>query len=260
MIKLLIVLSLMLVIPLSANAQIINDGTDNVDVYDYPFRITVLEGGSFTLHNENRTGIINIISYGLFEEHKVLENNTVTIKVVDNLEDVFRDRGEVLSAGISYQVNDVMDDTIISVINVIEPFTPSSPTINITVSNDVGNSYVRMTGTTVYQNDTIVFYISDSNQNVIDRYTHVTNYDGSYKAIWTITDYLPDGTYYVTLDDQVRQFEWKSIDSVRTPITPIIDTVVEPVEVVTQIVDKEVLNIRLQILQVIESIFRIVLG
>ena len=117
-----------------------------------------------------------------------------------------------------------------------------------------------MTGTTPYQNETITFVFFDSDRNMIDNYTHVTNYDGSYKAIWTITDYLPDGTYYVTLDDQVRQFEWKSIDSVRTPITPIIDTVVEPVEVVTQIVDKEVLNIRLQILQVIESIFRIVLG
>jgi hypothetical protein len=236
----------MLVIPLSANAQIVGDGTDNVTVYDYPFNITILEGGSFTLYNYNGTGSINIVSPGWFSEHEALENNIVTV-TIDEMVPGF------------YYVNDVMDDTIISTITVVEPFVPES-TIDITVSNDVGNSYVRMTGTTVYQNDTIVFDISDSNQNVIDRYTHVTNYDGSYKAIWTITDYLPDGTYYVTLDDQVRQFEWKSIDSVRTPITPIVDTVVEPVEVVTQIVDKEVLNIRLQILQVIESIFRIVLG
>jgi len=246
MIKLLIILSLMLVIPLSANAQIVGDGTDNVTVHDYPFDITILEGGSFTLYNYDGTGSINIVSYGWFEEHEALENNTVTVRLMD----------EMVSG--TYYVNDVNDNTIISTITVVESFFPS-PTIDITVSNDVGNSYVRMTGTTVYQNDTIVFDISDSNQNVIDRYTHVTNYDGSYKAIWTITDYLPDGTYYVTLDDQVRQFEWKSIDSVRTPITPIIDTVVEPVEVVTQIVDKEVLNIRLQILQVIENIFRIIL-
>jgi hypothetical protein len=247
MIKLLIVLSLMLVIPLSANAQIVGDGTDNVTIHDYPFDITILEGGSFTLYNYNGTGSISIVSPGWFEEHEALENNTVTVRLID----------EMVTG--TYYVNDVMNNTIISTVTVVEPYV-TSPTIDITVSNDVGNSYVRMTGTTVYQNDTIVFYISDSNQNVIDRYTHVTNYDGSYKAIWTITDYLPDGTYYVTLDDQVRQFEWKSIDSVRTPITPIIDTVVEPVEVVTQIVDKEVLNIRLQILQVIESIFRIVLG
>ena len=37
------------------------------------------------------------------------------------------------------------------------------------------------------------------------------------------------------------------------------NTVVDPVEVVTQVVDKEVLDLRLRILQVIESIFRIVL-
>ena len=246
MIKLLIILSLMLIIPLSANAQIVGDGTDNVTVHDYPFNITILEGGSFTLYNYNGTGSINIVSPGWFSEHEALENNIVTV-TIDEMVPGF------------YYVNDVMDDTIISTITVVEPYV-TSPTIDITVSNDVGNSYVKMTGTTPYQNEMIMFVFSDSNQNVIDRYTHVTNYDGSYKAIWTITDYLPDGTYYVTLDDQVRQFEWKSIDSVRIPITPIVDTVVEPVEVVTQVVDKEVLNIRLQILQVLENIFRIVLG
>ena len=245
MIKLLIVLSLMLIIPLSANAQIVGDGTDNVTVHDYPFNITILEGGSFTLYNYNGTGSINIVSPGWFSEHEALENNIVTV-TIDEMVPGF------------YYVNDVMDDTIISTITVVEPYV-TSPTIDITVSNDVGNSYVKMTGTTPYQNEMIMFVFSDSNQNVIDNYTHVTDYDGSYKAIWTITDYLPDGTYYVTLDDQVRQFEWKSIDSVRIPITPIVDTVVEPVEVVTQVVDKEVLNIRLQILQVIESIFRIIL-
>jgi len=246
MIKLLIILSLMLIIPLSANAQIVGDGTDNVTVHDYPFNITILEGGSFTLYNYNGTGSINIVSPGWFSEHEALENNIVTV-TIDEMVPGF------------YYVNDVMDDTIISTITVVEPYV-TSPTIDITVSNDVGNSYVKMTGTTPYQNEMIMFVFSDSNQNVIDNYTHVTDYDGSYKAIWTITDYLPDGTYYVTLDDQVRQFEWKSIDSVRIPITPIVDTVVEPVEVVTQVVDKEVLNIRLQILQVLENIFRIVLG
>ena len=246
MIKLLIVLSLMLVIPLSANAQIVGDGTDNVTIHDYPFDITILEGGSFTLYNYNGTGSISIVSPGWFEEHEALENNTVTVRLLP----------ETISG--TYIVNDVNDDTIISTVTVVEPYV-TSPTIDITVSNDVGNSYVKMTGTTPYQNETIIFVFFDSNRNMIDNYTHVTNYDGSYKAIWTITDYLPDGTYYVTLDDQVRQFEWKSIDSVRIPITPIVDTVVEPVEVVTQVVDKEVLDLRLRILQVIESIFRIVL-
>ena len=247
MIKLLLVLSLMLIIPLSANAQIINDGTDNVDVYDYPFDITVLEGGSFTLHNENRTGNINIVSHGWFDRQVALENSTVTVQLTDAM---FPDK---------YYVNDIMDNTILSTITVKEIYVPEPSIDTISVSNDVGNSYVKITGTTPYKSETITFVFSDSNQNVIDRYTHVTGYDGSYNAIWTILDYLPDGTYYVELDNQVRQFEWKSIDSVRIPITPVDNIIVEPVEVVTQIVDKEVLDLRLRILQVIESIFKLVL-
>jgi len=246
MIKLLIILSLMLVIPLSANAQIVGDGTDNVTIHDYPFDITILEGGSFTLYNYNGTGSISIVSPGWFEEHEALENNTVTVRLLP----------ETIPG--TYIVNDVNNDTIISTVTVVETFVPEL-TIDITVSNDVGNSYVKMTGTTPYQNEEITFVFFDSNQNVIDRYTHVTGYDGSYNAIWRILDYLQDGTYYVTLDDQVTQFEWRSIDGQLSPNIPVDNTVVDPVEVITQVVDKEVLNLRLQILQVIESIFRIVL-
>ena len=52
MLKELFVISLMVIIPLNVHAQIVNDGTDHVDVYDYPFDITVLEGGSFTTRTE----------------------------------------------------------------------------------------------------------------------------------------------------------------------------------------------------------------
>ena len=42
-----------LLIPAMNNADAANvgDGTSHVDVYDYPFQITVVEGGSFTIHN-----------------------------------------------------------------------------------------------------------------------------------------------------------------------------------------------------------------
>jgi sugar lactone lactonase YvrE len=101
-----------------------------------------------------------------------------------------------------------------------EPYVPEPSIDSMFVSNDVGNSYVRMIGTTPYQSEEITFVFSDSNQNVIDRYTHVTKYDGSYEAIWRILDYLPDGVYYVELDNQVRQFEWKSIEQFTPQFEP----------------------------------------
>ena len=251
MIKLLIVLSLMLVIPLSANAQTLEDMTFNTTSsddgqwvnYELPPSldgVTVScnpgSGAFFLVGTTNVTCTsTNITGY--------IGSESFLIDIV---------RPIVIEPQLNYTSSETSGEFI--------SFKQNTTIIDsISVSNDVGNSYVRMTGNTPYQSETITFMFSDSNQNVIDRYTHVTNYDGSYKAIWTITDYLPDGTYYVTLDDQVRQFEWKSIDSVRIPITPTADTFVEPVEVVTQVVDKEVLDLRLRILQVIESIFRIVL-
>tara|TARA_R110000764_G_scaffold92804_3_gene176290 strand:+ start:1840 stop:2358 length:519 start_codon:yes stop_codon:yes gene_type:complete len=172
MIKLLIVLSLMLIIPLSANAQIVGDGTDNVTVHDYPFDITMLEGGSFTLYNYNGTGSISIVSPGWFEEHEALENNTVTVRLLP----------ETISG--TYIVNDVNDDTIISTVTVVEPFIPEPVEV-------------------VYETATIDIPAGGSPQQIA-----------------------------------------------------------ESIEVITQSqpVDKEVLDLRLRILQVLENIFRIVLG
>jgi hypothetical protein len=248
MLKEIFVLSLMLVIPLSANAQIVGDGTDNVIIHDYPFDITILEGGSFTLYNYNGTGSINIISYGWFEEHEALENNTVTVRLLP----------ETIPG--MYTVNDVNDDTIISTVTVVAPYVPEPSIDSLFVSNDVDNSYVRMIGTTPYQNEEITFVFYDSNLNMIDQYTHVTNYDGNYEAIWRILDYLPDGFYSVKLDNQMKVFEWKSIEQFN-PIIPVDGIVVdEPIKSVTESSDIEVLDLRLRILQVIESIFKIILG
>jgi hypothetical protein len=42
------------------------DGTSHVEVDEYPFNITILEGGSMTLHN-NGENTINFVSHGWFE-------------------------------------------------------------------------------------------------------------------------------------------------------------------------------------------------
>lgn len=172
MMKLLIVLSLMLFIPLSANAQIVGNGTDNVIIHDYPFDITILEGGSFTLYNYNGTGSISIVSPGWFEEHEALENNTVTVRLTDEM-----------IAG-TYAVNDVTDDTIVSTIEVVKPFVEEP-----------------------------------------EEFVHV---------------------------DAVVEIPAGNPNPEPNPVQPIVQT-----EITT---DKEVLDLRLRILQVIESIFNIVLG
>tara|TARA_B110000495_G_C22604668_1_gene361343 strand:- start:32 stop:592 length:561 start_codon:yes stop_codon:yes gene_type:complete len=186
MIKLLIILSLMLIIPLSANAQIVNDGTDHVDVYDYPFDITVLEGGSFTLHNENRTGNINIVSHGWFDRHIALENSTVTVQLTDAM---FPD---------TYYVSDIMDNSFYSTIIVKD-----IPQVNFNATSS----------------ETVGTYTPFVEEPVIQERVVLEN---------TIVEYSQPTTVQVPT-----------------------------VEIIT---DKEVLNIRLQILQVLESIFKIVLG
>jgi hypothetical protein len=136
------------------------------------------------------------------------------------------------------------------------------------VSNDVGNSYVRMIGTYGNQSEEITFYFSDLNNNVVDQYTHVTNYDGSYEAIWRILDYLPDGFYYVQLEQSPKKiFEWKSIEQFNpsisiesTVVDDVQEVIVEPIESVTKSSDIEILDLRLRILQVLESIFKMILG
>jgi hypothetical protein len=102
---------------------------------------------------------------------------------------------------------------------------------------------------------------------MIDQYTHITNYDGSYEAIWRILDYLPDGFYSVKLDNQMKVFEWKSIEQFNpsisiesTVVDDVQEVIVEPIESVTKSSDIEILDLRLRILQVLESIFKMILG
>lgn len=187
MLKELFVLSLMVVIPLNAHAQIVNDGTDHVDVYDYPFDITVLEGGSFTLHNENRTGNINIVSHGWFDRHIALENSTITVQLTDAM---FPD---------IYYVSDIMDNSFYSTIKVKEI---PQPQLNTTSSETVG-TYTPFVEEPIVVEDRVVL------ENTIVEYPKPT--------------------------------------TVQPTVQPEMTT------------DKEVLDLRLRILQVIESIFRIVL-
>jgi hypothetical protein len=62
----LMVLTLIVTISMGNAYAIDGDGTNHVEVDEYPFNITMLEGGSITLHNNNEN-TINFVSHGWFE-------------------------------------------------------------------------------------------------------------------------------------------------------------------------------------------------
>ena len=60
------VLTLIATVGINNAYAIEGDGTSHVEVDEYPFNITILEGGSMTLHN-NGESTINFVSHGWFE-------------------------------------------------------------------------------------------------------------------------------------------------------------------------------------------------
>ncbi|MDC0522397.1 ELKS/Rab6-interacting/CAST family protein [Nitrosopumilus sp.] len=55
------------------------DGTSHVEVDEYPFNITVEEGGSITIHN-NGENTINFVSYGWFEQQTIPVNDAIVLE------------------------------------------------------------------------------------------------------------------------------------------------------------------------------------
>ena len=94
----------------------------HVDVYDYPFNITLLEGGNFTLYN-NGTANINMVSHGWFDA-VALAGGSVTVDLP--VERFFAD---------TYYVQDVMNDSMSTITIVkptpvyVEPTLPTLPTL-----------------------------------------------------------------------------------------------------------------------------------
>ena len=62
----LMVMTLIATISMGNAYAIEGDGTSHVEVDEYPFNITVEEGGSITIHN-NGENTINFVSHGWFE-------------------------------------------------------------------------------------------------------------------------------------------------------------------------------------------------
>ena len=172
------------------------EAPSHVDVYDYPFNITLLEGGNFTLYN-NGTANINMVSHGWFDAVAVV-GGSVTVELP--AEKFFAD---------TYYVQDVMNDSLSTI--TIEKPTP--------------------------------VYVAPPTPEPIDEPTDMTTYND----LMVIPPPIP---YCVNDPEWCAELErLEQVNSTSNEATVVIESDS----------NTEVLNLRLQILKVIESIFKIVL-
>lgn len=172
------------------------EAPSHVDVYDYPFNITLLEGGNFTLYN-NGTANINMVSHGWFDAVAVA-GGSVTVELP--AEKFFAD---------TYYVQDVMNDSMSTI--TIEKPTP--------------------------------VYVAPPTPEPIDEPTDMTTYND----LMVIPPPIP---YCVNDPEWCAELErLEQVNSTSNETTVVIESDS----------NTEVLNLRLQILKVIESIFKIVL-
>ena len=215
------------------------EAPSHVDVYDYPFNITLLEGGNFTLYN-NGTANINMVSHGWFDA-VAPAGGSVTVDLP--VERFFAD---------TYYVQDVMNDSM-STITIEKPtpvyVAPPTPEVSfIATSNATLGSFETISTSETFVEPTIVpapiinppVYVEPIDESIdesIDEPTDMTAYNDLMV--------MPPDVPYCDNDPEWCDYLKSLEDS--EPVKP------------ESTSDTEVLNLRLEILKVIESIFRLVL-
>lgn len=213
------VIIMLALIPLVLTAYA--EAPSHVDVYDYPFNITLLEGGNFTLYN-NGTSNINMISHGWFDA-VAPAGGSVTVQLPADT--FFAD---------TYYVQDVMNDSM-STITIEKPtpiYVPPTPTF-ISTSNGTSDTFepiVQPTAPPVYA-------------ETMDEPTDMTTYND----LMVIPPPIPYCDNDPEWCAELERLEQANATSNETTVVIESDS------------NTGVLNLRLQILKVIESIFKIVL-
>ena len=212
------------------------EAPSHVDVYDYPFNITLLEGGNFTLYN-NATN--NIYFDGAFEGMVYCGSisGNPDCDGFDNSK-TFELPANVFTPD-TYYLNDktYLDTNLISTITIEKPQvifgTTSSETVGTFESIQPQNNstdIITSSSVSIPMSDDPIIYIDN---RLID------NEEG----------YIKDG----------RVYDSNGFDITVDKINPTNEDSVDEIESNTNSTNTEVLNLRLQILKVIESIFKIVL-
>ena len=181
------------------------EAPSHVDVYDYPFNITLLEGGNFTLYNN---GTNNIYFDGSFSGMVYVDS-----------EETFELPANIFNAPNTYYLKDktISGSTLVSTIKIENP-TP--------------------------------VYVAPPTPEPIDEPTDMTTYND----LMVIPPPIP---YCVNDPEWCEHLE--SLEN-SAPITNSTNgESVEEIESTTNSTDIQILDLRLQILKVLESIFKIVL-
>ena len=123
------------------------DGTSHVEVDEYPFNITVEEGGSITIHN-NGENTINFVSYGWFEQQTVPVNDAIALEF------------PVVNCGTTcftegmYYISDLNNGQQ-STIEIVKPYVAPPPVV-VEPTPQVENFTVEMTQNGFSQNNLVV--------------------------------------------------------------------------------------------------------
>ena len=208
------------------------EAPSHVDVYDYPFNITLLEGGNFTLYNN---GTSTIQFGGSF-------SGTINV----DSEQTFELPVYFFNAPNTYYLRDVtLPDTYMSTVTLVKPtpvyVAPPTPEVNFgsTSSETVGTFEPISTNSTFVEPTIVPAPIISPPVYVepIDEPTDMTAYNDLMV--------MPPDVPYCDNDPEWCDYLKSLEDS--EPVKP------------ESTSDTEVLNLRLEILKVIESIFRLVL-
>ena len=207
------VIIMLALIPLVLTAYA--EAPSHVDVYDYPFNITLLEGGNFTLYNNGTNNIYFDGSFSGMVYCGSISGNP-DCDGFDNSK-TFELPANIFNAPNTYYLKD-KTSTLVSTIKIESP-TP--------------------------------VYVAPPTPEPIDEPTDMTTYND-------LMVIPPDIPYCVNDPEWCEHLE--SLEN-SAPITNSTsgESIVEEIDSTTNSTDIQILDLRLQILKVIESIFKIVL-
>jgi len=257
-----LLLLVLIAIPLTSIAYA--ETPSHIEIWDHPFEAIVMEGGSITIHNESDTNY-NFVSWGWFDEVYLQPNDSITIELPN------ADCGNYCFIPGVYYFTD-LDDEIVSLLTIeakpvpiVETPTPQ-PTQQIVPTNSTSANILPIIHTganhTMEKYTELMLGETFTVTNLHPYETiHFENLGGidisiGVGATWS-TDQLNVGTH--VWKDQFGESGTVVINVPRNDPQPTLPTASTSNDI-SNGADTEVLDLRLRILQVLESIFKIVLN
>ena len=135
------------------------DGTSHVEVDEYPFNITILEGGSMTLHN-NGENTISFVAHGWFEG-SVPPNDAIA------LEFPIVNCGTTCFGAGTYYINDLNGGDF-STITIEKPYVAPTPTYQTTKDGiTTVDVFTIPFDVTITENGSVTIHNTDSVDHVV---------------------------------------------------------------------------------------------